>query len=239
MAKKVTTKAVKKPTAKKPVAPRPRVVMAPAEIPAPPPAPKPPGGPLDKALDLVKWVDSPFKLATVIVLGVLGLGGYIVYQQQDKLVGAITTRDTMPVLLADERLSSLARDLIRDTRAETIIIHEIDLAKNARTTRIAQSTEGRFAPLEGKKGAFFSGSPARNRAAVAMLNGEVLCEPFTASSDVGDWIVSRGVTYACRGSIPPEAGHMAGYIAVGFKQEPRDTTATKARINQTAREMAK
>jgi hypothetical protein len=72
-----------------------------------------------------------------------------------------------------------------------------------------------------------------------MLNGEVLCEPFTASSDVGDWIVSRGVTYACRGSIPPEAGHMAGYIAVGFKQEPRDITSTKARINQTARDMAK
>ena len=227
--------AAKKQPAKKPVA-RKKPVAKPAEVAV---APKPPGGPIDKALDLVKWIDSPFKLATVIGLGVFGLAGYIIYQQQDKLVGAITSRETMPVLLADERLSSLARDLIRDTRAETIIIHEIDLAKNARTTRIAQSTDGRFAPLEGKKGAFFSSSPARNRAAVAMLNGEVLCEPFTASSDVGDWIVSRGVTYACRGSIPPEAGHMAGYLAVGFKQEPRDTTATKARINQTAREMAK
>jgi len=226
--------AAKKPPAKKPVARKP--VAKPVEVVA---APKPPGGALDKALDLVKWVDSPFKLATVIVLGVVGLGGYIVYQQQDKLIGTLTSRETMPVLLADERLSSLARDLIRDTRAETVIIHEIDLAKNARTTRIAQSPDGRFGPLEGKKGAFFSGSPARNKAAVAMLNGEVLCEPFTASSDVGDWIVSRGVTYACRGSIPPEAGHMAGYIAVGFKQEPRDTTSTKARINQTAREMAK
>jgi CBS domain-containing protein len=229
--KKPAPKPVKAKVKAKPAAP---VATAPAA-----PVAAKPSSISDKAFDLVKWVDSPFKLATVVVLGVLGLGGYIVYQQQDKLVGAITTRDTMPVLLADERLSSLARDLIRDTRAETIIIHEIDLAKNARTTRIAQSTEGRFPPLEGKKGAFFSGSPARNRAAVAMLNGEVLCEPFTASSDVGDWIVSRGVTYACRGSIPPEAGHMTGYLAVGFKQEPRDTTATKARINQTAREMAK
>jgi hypothetical protein len=235
MARSPVKKPIKKPVAKT------RTVRVKVETvpPAPtPPAPKP-SSISDKAFDLVKWIDSPFKLATVIVLGVLGLGGYIVYQQQDKLIGTLTSRETMPVLLADERLSSLARDLIRDTRAETIIIHEIDLAKNARTTRIAQSTDGRFTPLEGKKGAFFSSSPARNRAAVAMLNGEVLCEPFTASSDVGDWIVSRGVTYACRGSIPPEAGHMAGYLAVGFKQEPRDTTATKARINQTAREMAK
>jgi hypothetical protein len=32
---------------------------------------------------------------------------------------------------------------------------------------------------------------------------------------------------------------MVGYISVGFKQEPRDIVAVKARINQTAREMAR
>jgi hypothetical protein len=218
---------------------RTKIIKVKAEIDAPPAPPKPASGPLDKALDLVKWIDSPFKLATVILLGVLGLGGYIVYQQQDKLIGSLTARETMPELLADERLSSLSRELLRDLRAETVIIHQIDLAKNARITRIAQSADGRFAPLEGQKGAFFSGSTARNRAAVAMLNGEVLCEGFQASSDVGDWITARGVVYACRGSIPPEPGHMAGYISVGFKQEPRDIVAVKARINQTAREMAR
>lgn len=218
---------------------RTRIVKIKAEIDNPAPPPKPPGGPLDKVLDLVKWVDSPFKLLTIIILGVLGLIGYIVYSQQDKLVSSLTHRETMPELLADERLSSLSRDLLRDLRAETILIHQIDLAKNARITRIAQSADGRFTPLEGKKGAFFSGSPARNRAAVAMLNGEVMCEGFTPSSDAGDWLVSRGVVFACRGSIPPEPGSMAGYISVGFKQEPRDIIAVKARINQTAREMAR
>ena len=201
--------------------------------------PKPPGGPLDKALDLVKWIDSPFKLFSVILLAVLGLIGYLVYSHQDRLVSSLTHRETMPELLADERLASLGRDLIRDLRAETVIIHQVDLAKNARITRIAQSADGRFSPLEGKKGAFFSGSPARNRAAVAMLNGEVLCEKFEASSDAGDWLISRGVTYACRGSVPPEAGHMVGYISVGFKTEPRDISAVKSRINQTSSEMAR
>lgn len=229
--KPVRRAVVKKTTASSPVAAKPS-----APEPAPP---KPPGGPLDKALDLVKWIDSPFKLATVVLLGVLTLVGYIVYQQQDRIVGTLTHRETMPELLVDERLSSLSRDLLRDLRAETAIVHQIDLAKNARITRIAQSVDGRFTPLEGKKGAFFSGAPARNRAAIAMLNGEVLCEKFEASSDAGDWLVSRGVVFACRGSIPPEPGHMAGYIAIGFKQEPRDLIAIKARINQTAREMAR
>lgn len=194
---------------------------------------------MDKALDLVKWIDSPFKLATVILLGVVSLIGYIIYEQQDRIVGTLTARETMPELLADERLASMGRDLIRDLRAETVIIHQVDLAKNARITRIAQSADGRFAPLEGKKGAFFSGSPARNRAAVSMLNGEVLCEGFQPSSEAGDWLVSRGVVFACRGSIPPEAGSMVGYIAIGFKQEPRDLVAVKSRINQTTREMAR
>lgn len=231
-------KPVKRPT-RRATEVRTKIVKFKAEIEPAAPPPKPPGGPLDKALDLVKWVDSPFKLLTIIILGVLGLIGYIVYSHQDKLVASLTARETMPELIADERLSSLSRDLLRDLRAETVIIHQIDLAKNARITRIAQSADGRFAPLEGQKGAFFSGSPARNRAAIAMLNGEVLCEGFQASSDVGDWITARGVVFACRGSIPPEPGHMAGYISVGFKQEPRDIVAVKARINQTAREMAR
>lgn len=233
--------ATKKKPAKKAVV---RRTAASVAVPAKPaaveaPAPKPAGGPLDKALDLVKWIDTPFKLATVVLLGVLSLAGVIVYNNQDKVIGSLTSREIMPELLADERLSSLSRDLLRDLRAETVIIHQIDLPKNARITRIAQSADGRFTPLEGQKGAFFSGSPARNRAAVAMLNGEVLCEGFQASSDVGDWITARGVVYVCRGSIPPEPGHMAGYISVGFKGEPRDLIAVRARINQTAREMAR
>jgi hypothetical protein len=197
---------------------RTKIIKIKAEIDNPPPPPKPSGGPLDKALDLVKWIDSPFKLFSVILLAVLGLIGYLIYSHQDKLVTSLTARETMPELLADERLASLGRDLIRDLRAET---------------------DGRFSPLEGKKGAFFSGSPARNRAAVAMLNGEVLCEKFEASSDAGDWLLSRGVTYACRGSVPPEAGSMVGYLAVGFKTEPRDIVAVKSRITQTTREMAR
>ncbi len=123
---------------------RTRIVKIKAEIDSPAPPPKPPGGPLDKVLDLVKWVDSPFKLLTIIILGVLGLIGYIIYSHQDKLVASLTSRETMPELLADERLASLGRDLIRDLRAETVIIHQVDLAKNARITRTAQSADGKI-----------------------------------------------------------------------------------------------
>lgn len=205
----------------------------------PTPPPKPPGGPLDKVLDLVKWIDTPFKLATVIILGVLGLVGYIAYENQDKLIGSLTAKDHIPQLIRDEQLLAVSRPLLRDARAETIIIHEVDLPKNARVTRLALSNEGRNTSLEGVKGALFSSSPARNRAVVSMINNEILCEGFQASSDAGDWLINRGVVYACRASIPPDAGIMVGYISLGFKQEPRDIAALKARIQQATREMAR
>ena len=193
---------------------------------------------MDKAFDLVKWVDSPFKLVTVIILGLSGLVGYVAYKQQDLIVSNLTSKDKMQILLADEKLSSLSRDLLRQAGAETVIVHQVDLPKNLRLTRIAQSLDGRFAPLEGTKGSFFSSSPERNKASVSMLNGEILCEPFVATYSVGDWIVSRGVTYTCRGSIPPDVGHMVGYLAVGFKKEPRDLVSVKSLINQTSNAMA-
>ena len=237
MAKLPVKKTVaKKPLAKKPAARRKPIAKTPEVVVAPP---KPPGGPIDKALDLVKWIDSPFKLATVIGLGVFGLAGYIIYEQQDKLVGSMLSRDTMPVLMDDQHIAGAGGLLLRDLRAEAVMIHSVDLGKNARATKVVLSSDGRYLPLEGRKGAFFSGSPARNRAAIAMLNGEIACEPFEASSDLGDWLLSRNVTYLCRGSAPPDAGHMVGYVAVAFKQPPRDIIAVKARINQTAREIAK
>jgi len=197
------------------------------------------GSVLDKAIDIVKWVDSPFKLIVVIILGALGLIGYIVYTHQDKLMNKLVLHEAMPIMVPDDVIIRSGRALLADVRAEAIIIHEVNLSSNARLTRVAMSQDGRYPSLEGKKGAFFSGSPARNHAAVSMLNGEVMCETFEASSEAGDWLVSRGVTYACRGSIPPEQGAMVGYISVGFKAPPRDVTAVKARINQTARELAR
>jgi hypothetical protein len=221
-------KPAKKIPAKKRVIPKPRAKPS-----------KVNGSFLDKAIDVIKWVDNPFKLVVVILLGFFGLAGFLVYQNQDKLINKVMNQETMPIMVLDDKIVTASQALMKDLRAETIIVHEVNLSSNARVTRVALGTEGRYPPLEGKKGAFFSGSPARNHAAIAMLNGEVLCETFEASSDVGDWIISKGVTYACRGSIPPEQGSMVGYLAVGFKSPPRDITAVKARINQATRELAK
>jgi hypothetical protein len=42
----------------------------------------------------------------------------------------------------------------------------------------------------------------------------------------------------CRGSIPPDPGKFAGYIAVGFASKPEDISALKTRINLASTDMS-
>ena len=81
-------------------------------------------------------------------------------------------------------------------------------------------------------------SSDRNSAMVSMLNGEVMCEEFNPSSKVGEWGAKQGVKFMCRGSIPPDMGKFAGFVAIGFKNKPEDIAALKTRINLAATDMS-
>lgn len=196
-------------------------------------------GVLDKAIDVIKWVDSPFKLLAVILLGVFGLAGWLVYENRDKLVNKIVAYEAMPVIVSDERLFQIGQQALSDMGAETLVIYTIDLAKNTRTIKLAMSSRGRNTSIENKSASFFSSSPYRNKAAIALLTGEMFCEDFVPSSDIGEWLVERGVKYACRASIPPEVGSMIGYATFGFSAQPRDMISVKTRINQATSSMAR
>jgi hypothetical protein len=92
--------------------------------------------------------------------------------------------------------------------------------------------------MEGTVTSLFNASADRNAAMVAMLNNEILCEEFNPSSKVGEWGVKQGVKFMCRGSIPPDMGKFAGYVAIGFKEKPEDIAALKTRINLAATDMS-
>jgi hypothetical protein len=133
----------------------------------------------------------------------------------------------------------LAKSLMKDVDAVTVVVNSTNLATNSRTTILALSKDGREESLEGANSSLFASSPERNKAVVAMLSGEVFCEEFVPSSKVGEWQVKHNVKYVCRGSIPPEMGKFAGYTAVGFIEAPKDLIAVKTRINFTNTQMAK
>jgi hypothetical protein len=193
----------------------------------------------DKVLDLIKWVDNPFKLVSVILLSTIFFLGYLTWDSRQVILAAISSNGKMPQLKTHEELLPLATKLVKDINAVGVVVNKVNLATNSRTTILAIANGERNHKLEGVTVSLFNESPARNADVVSMLNNEIACKPFESSSQVGEWAKSVGVTYMCRGSIPNEMGKFAGYVAVGFKAEPPDLTSVKTRIILTATEMDK
>lgn len=202
-------------------------------------APKPPTDAIGRVTDLIKWVDSPFKLFTVILLSFLAFAGYFAWDSRQVILHAIQNQDHMPQLVKQDELLEPAQSLMKDVDGLIVLVHKANLATNSRTTMLAINSDGtREKKMEGTVSSLFNASADRNAAMVAMLNGEVLCEEFNPSSKVGEWGAKQGVKFMCRGSIPPDMGKFAGYVAVGFKEKPEDIAALKTRINLAATDMA-
>ena len=194
---------------------------------------------IGKIIGLIEWVDNPFKLFTVILLSFLAFAGYFAWDSRQVILHAITTQDKMPQLAKQESLIAPARSLLKDLDGIVLLIHKANLSTNSRTTVLALNADGsREKAIEGSITSLFNASADRNSAMVAMLNGEVLCEEFNPSSKVGEWGVKQGVKFMCRGSIPPDMGKFAGYVAIGFKAKPEDIAALKTRINLAATDMS-
>ena len=212
-------------------------VAAPA--PAPKTETKKDDSALGKVIGLIEWVDNPFKLFTVILLSFLAFAGYFAWDSRQVILHAITSQDKMPQLAKQENLLAPARSLMKDVDGLVVLIHKANLTTNSRTTVLALNSDGsREKTMEGTVTSLFNASADRNAAMVAMLNNEIICEDFNPSSKVGEWGIKQGVKFMCRGSIPPDMGKFAGYIAIGFKDRPEDIAALKTRINLAATDMS-
>jgi hypothetical protein len=236
-AKKTLAKTAAKAPAK--VAPVKRRIPKPKAEAAPKPSAKAPTDTLGKIIGLIEWVDSPFKLLTVILLSFMAFAGYFAWDSRQVILQAIQNQDHMPQLVKQDDLVEPAKNLLKDVDGLIVLVHKANLATNSRTTVLAMNADGsREKKLEGTVTSLFNASADRNAAMVAMLNNEVLCEEFNPSSKVGEWGVKQGVKFMCRGSIPPDPGKFAGYIAVGFASKPEDIPALKTRINLASTDMS-
>jgi hypothetical protein len=193
---------------------------------------------LDKAIDLIKWVDSPFKLFEVILLASVFFFGYFAWDSRAVILDAITQSSKVTNLKEVNHLIPVAASLQKDLEAVTVVVHKATLQVNTRTTLLSFGPKGRDNTLDGLISSLFNKDPGRNAALVGMLNGEVVCDKLEGTSKSSEWEIKQGATFICRGGIPPEVGDFDGYVAVGFKTEPSDLGMVKTRINLAASEMS-
>jgi hypothetical protein len=194
---------------------------------------------VDKAIDLIKWVDTPFKLLEVVILFTLFGLGYFAWDSRQVILNTITSHDKLPQLKEREIMVPIAEVMQKDLESTTVVVHKVNLVTNSRTTMFALNEKGIDRSLDGLVSSLFGGDPARNNAVIQMLAGEVACDKLVVTGKSSEWESKQGVTFVCRGSIPPPVGEFAGYLAIGFKKEPQDLTAVKTRINLASTELAK
>jgi len=144
----------------------------------------------DKVLDLIKWVDNPFKLISVILLSTIFFLGYLTWDSRQVILAAISSSNTMPQLKTHDEILPIAKGLIKDVNAVGLVVNKVNLATNSRTTILAIANGERNHKLEGITVSLFNESPARNADVVSMLNNEIACKPFESSSPVGEWAKS-------------------------------------------------
>jgi len=193
---------------------------------------------LDKAIDLIKWVDSPFKLFEVILLASVFFFGYFAWDSRTVILDAITQSSKVTNLKEVNHLIPVAASLQKDLEAVTVVVHKAALVVNTRTTMLSFGPKGRDNTLDGLVTSLFNKDPGRNAAIIGMLNGEVTCDKLEGTSKSSEWEAKQGATFICRGGIPPEVGDFDGYVAVGFKTEPADLSVVKTRINLATADMS-
>ena len=193
----------------------------------------------DKVIELIKWVDNPFKLFTVILLSFLFFAGYFAWDSRQVLLQAITTSSHQTELKDTPALMQVALSVQRDLEAETVTVHKASLVVNSRTALFSLNSKGHDKTMDGVNSSLFNKDPQRNQSMIAMLGGEVYCDKLVVTGKNSDWEEKQGVKYVCRGGIPPQMGEFDGYISVGFKDIPEDPTEIKTRINLATTEMSK
>lgn len=181
----------------------------------------------DGVMSVLSYIDSPFKLLVVLLLGVIGFLGYFAYQHQGLFLSVYMRSQELPKL-NDSQFDDAALLLFKQTNAEIVAIFSVNPIVNKRVLLRAYAKDGsREKRLEGVDVGLFTTNQANNADVVKLISSEVPCGEYRRpQSEAGLWYIQQGVTYTCRISSPPEINQFIGQITVGWKEKPDEHYVT-------------
>ena len=179
---------------------------------------------VDKVLG---YVDSPFKLFAILIMGVAAFAGYFLWQNQDFMRDAYKESKKLPEInttRADEASSML----FKKTGATVVAIFKVNPLFGSRVLYKAYTKEGRDKSIEDIDVGLFSQNAANNSDVVKLMTNEIPCSEYRyAQSEVGLWYLEKGVTFTCRVSVPPDSHRFVGQITVGWTEAPQNLEQVK------------
>ncbi len=172
-------------------------------------------------MGVLSYIDSPFRLFVVLLLGLVGFAGYFVYTHQGVMIGAYMQSRELP-RLDDRKFDDAAAMIFKETGSEVVSIFEVSPILNQRVlVRAYTKSGGRQKSLEGVDVKLFSNNAGNNNDVIKLMNGELPCGPYTRPQSVaGLFYISQGVQYTCRVSSPSARELFVGQITAGWVAEP-------------------
>ena len=179
---------------------------------------------VDKVL---AYVDSPFKLFAVILMGVIAFAGYFLWQNQEFMRDAYKESKKLPEINT-ARADDASSMLLKKTGATVVAVFKVNPLFNSRVLYKAYTKDGRDKTIEDIDVGLFSQNSSNNADVVKLMTNDIPCGDYRyAQSEVGLWYLEKGVTYTCRISVPPDSHRFVGQITVGWATPPTDIEQTK------------
>jgi hypothetical protein len=179
---------------------------------------------LDKVLS---YVDSPFKLFAILIMGVVAFAGYFLWQNQTFMLDAYKESKKLPEINT-ARTDEASAVLFKHTGAAVVAIFKVNPLFNSRVLYRAYTKDGRDKSIEDIDVGLFTHSTANNNDVVKLMTNEIPCGEYRyAQSEVGLWYIDKGVTFTCRVSVPPDSPRFVGQVTVGWPQQPENLEQAK------------
>ena len=183
-----------------------------------------PNSTLDKVLG---YVDSPFKLFAILIMGIVAFAGYFLWQNQEFMRDAYKESKKLPEINTG-RTDDASAMLFKKTGASVVAIFKVNPLFNSRVLYRAYTKDGRDKSIEDIDVGLFTQNASNNADVVKLMTNEIPCSEYRyAQSEVGLWYIEKGVTFTCRVSVPPDSPRFVGQITVGWAQPPEDLQQTK------------
>lgn len=174
---------------------------------------------IDKVL---AYVDSPFKLFAVVLMGLVAFAGYFAWQNQDFMRDAYKESKKLPEINTS-RADDASAMLFKKTGATVVAVFKVNPLFNSRTLYKAYTKDGRDKSIEDIDVGLFSQNSANNADVIKLMTNEMPCGEYRyAQSEVGLWYLDKGVTFTCRVSVPPDSHRFVGQVTVGWSEPPQN-----------------
>jgi hypothetical protein len=187
-------------------------------------------------MGVLNYVNSPFKLFVVVLLGVLGYVGYFVYDNKNFLFNVYEKSNAQPKIQV-ARFDHVVELLMKDANVLVVAIMSVDPIFNKRVLLRVENRDGKRAKhLEGVNVGLFTSSSSNNSDVVELMAGNVPCGFYsTPQSEAGIYYLEQGATFGCRTSVPPDYTSFIGQISVMYKDAPLDLDRARAILVIAAR----